>query len=50
MSYTSRGGRTARRLLLPKSRNHVYFEVDEASGLIVVLAVWGAPRAKGPKL
>jgi plasmid stabilization system protein ParE len=37
-----------RRVLMPKTRNHVYFTVDE--GAVVVLSIWGAQRAKGPKL
>ena len=50
VTYTTRSGRTARRVLVPKTRNHVYFEVVEGRGLIIVLAVWGAPRGRGPKL
>jgi len=37
-----------RRVLLPKSKNHVYYAVDDET--IVVLAIWGAPRERGPKL
>jgi len=50
VSYTGGSGKTARRVLLPKTRNHVYFEVDEERHLVVVLAVWGAPRRRGPRL
>jgi plasmid stabilization system protein ParE len=50
VTYTTRSGKTARRVLLPKTRNHVYFEVDEEQGLVIVLAVWGAPRRRGPSL
>jgi plasmid stabilization system protein ParE len=50
VTFTSRNGKTARRVLMPKTRNHVYFEVDEGRGLIIVLAVWGAPRRRGPTL
>jgi hypothetical protein len=32
-------GRTARRVLFSKTRNHVYFRVDAARDLVVVLAV-----------
>jgi plasmid stabilization system protein ParE len=39
-----------RRLLMPNTGNHVYFEVDEATQTVHVLAVWGAPRGRDPKL
>ncbi|MGA7119860.1 MAG: type II toxin-antitoxin system RelE/ParE family toxin [Polyangiaceae bacterium] len=46
--YPSGFGRTLRRVLMPRTQNHVYYVVraDE----VVVLSVGGAPRAKGPKL
>ncbi|MFL5264425.1 MAG: type II toxin-antitoxin system RelE/ParE family toxin [Anaeromyxobacteraceae bacterium] len=50
VTYTDANAKTARRVLLPKTRNHVYFEVDEQRGLVIVLAVWGAPRRRGPQL
>jgi hypothetical protein len=37
-------------VLLPRTKNHVYFEVDVSRGLIIVHAIWGAPRGRGPKL
>jgi plasmid stabilization system protein ParE len=48
--YTTRSGKTVRRLLLPKTRHHLYFEVDEANRLIVILAIWGGPRGSEPRL
>lgn len=48
--YTDRSGKSARRVLMPRTKNHVYFEVDEENEQIVVLAVWGAPRGHGPWL
>lgn len=50
VTFTSPNGKTARRVLMPRTRNHVYFEVDEGRGVVVVLAVWGAPRHRGPTL
>jgi hypothetical protein len=50
VTYTTRSGKTARRVLLPKTRNHIYFEVDEKRDVVTVLAVWGAPRRRGPRL
>jgi plasmid stabilization system protein ParE len=39
-----------RRLLMPRTHHHVYFVVDQAADEVHVLAVWGAPRGKTPKL
>jgi plasmid stabilization system protein ParE len=39
-----------RRILMPRTQNHVYFVVDEAADAVHVLAIWGAPRGKTPKL
>jgi len=39
-----------RRVLMPNTGNHVYFHVDEATQTVHVLAVWGAPRGRGPRL
>jgi plasmid stabilization system protein ParE len=39
---------TVRRVLLRKTKNHIYYAV-EASDL-VILSVWGGPRGRGPKL
>jgi plasmid stabilization system protein ParE len=46
--YPSSFGKTVRRLLMPKTHNHVYYLVRGSE--VVVLSVWGAPRGKGPKL
>jgi plasmid stabilization system protein ParE len=41
-------GVPVRRLLMPKTETHVYYaRVGDA---VVVLAVWGARRRRGPKL
>jgi len=37
-----------RRVLMKKTSNHLYFTVTETE--IVILAVWGASRRRGPKL
>jgi hypothetical protein len=39
-----------RRVLLPETRNHVYYKIDRGAGVVMIVAVWGAPRAKGPAL
>src|ERR1700678_3594365 len=36
------------RVLMPKTRNHVYYAVTATE--VVVLTVWGAPKDRGPKL
>jgi plasmid stabilization system protein ParE len=36
-----------RRVLLPKTKNHVYYAVE--GGEIVVISVWGAPMGRGPR-
>jgi plasmid stabilization system protein ParE len=37
-----------RRLLLPRTRSHVYYAI-EADG-VVVLSIWGGPKGQGPRL
>lgn len=39
-----------RRLLMPRTHHHVYFYVDRSEPAVVILAVWGAARGRGPKL
>jgi hypothetical protein len=39
-----------RRLLIGRSRYHLYWEVDVASRMVTVLAVWYAGRGSGPRL
>lgn len=46
--FPSSFGRTVRKLLMPKTKNHVYYLVRENE--VVVLSVWGAPRGRTPKL
>ena len=36
-----------RRLLMPKTRNYVYYAVTATA--VVVLTVWGAPKGRAPK-
>ena len=39
-----------RRLLIGRSRYHLYWEVDAGSHAVTVLAVWYARRGTGPRL
>ena len=49
-SWPTRRRPKLRRILMPRTHNHIYFRVDEKAQAIVVLAVWGAPRGTTPKL
>jgi plasmid stabilization system protein ParE len=46
--YPGRFAVVVRRVLMPKTRNHVYFTVSDDE--VVILSVWGARRARGPRL
>lgn len=48
-AYPSRHGRAYRRVLLPRSRHHVYYRVVAPDHLIVV-AIWNAVGKRGPML
>ncbi|HEY5938335.1 MAG TPA: hypothetical protein VIU61_26970 [Kofleriaceae bacterium] len=39
-----------RRLLLPKSRCHLYFEIDHVKEVIQILHVWDGRRERGPTI
>ncbi len=39
-----------KRLLLHKSRCHIYFEIDDAKQMIRILHVWDGRRERAPKL
>jgi plasmid stabilization system protein ParE len=39
-----------RRLLLPRTRYHIYYVHDETVGRVLILAVWSAVRGLGPDL
>ena len=42
--------RGVRRLLLRRSRFHVYYLHDRRRAIVLVVAVWGATRGHGPPL
>lgn len=48
--YGARRGVTIRRVLLPRSQQHIYYSVDELTDTVVVRTIWGARRGRGPKL
>ena len=39
-----------RRLLLRGSRYHLYYDTDDARGVVTVRTIWHAARSRGPKL
>jgi plasmid stabilization system protein ParE len=38
------------RLVLPKTRYHVYYSIDEAARIVLIRAVWHTSRGRGPRL
>ncbi len=45
---TQRG--TVRRVLMPRTRNHVYYVHRPNEDLVIIVSVWGGPRGSHPKL
>lgn len=48
--YAARGGRIIWRILMPRTRNHVYYRLDEAAEEVEILLVWNAAAGKSPDL
>ena len=48
--YAYIDGEPVRRLLLEKTRCHVYYVILESEKVVRVVAVWGASRERGPEL
>ena len=48
--YKESKGSVIRRLLLPRTCYHVFFEVDEVNQQVRILAVWHTARGRGPRL
>ena len=48
--YERVAGTLIRRVLLPKSAQHIYYAVDEENDVIVIHTVWGARRGRAPTL
>jgi hypothetical protein len=47
-AYAARGGRIIFRLLMPKTRNHVYYRVDDDAEEVEILIVWNAVAGAEP--
>jgi plasmid stabilization system protein ParE len=50
MPYEYPGSFPVRRVLLSRSRYHVYFSFEPEKGLLKVRAIWHAARGRGPLL
>jgi hypothetical protein len=48
--YAARSGRIIWRLLMPKTRTHVYYRVSGAAGDIEILVLWNATAGATPDL
>ncbi len=48
--YASIKGMRVRRTLLTKTCQHLYYSVDEEADELLIHAVWGAARGRGPTL
>lgn len=48
--YAARSGRIIWRLLMPKTRNHVYYRVSEATAVVEILVIWNANAGATPDL
>ena len=48
--YLVRHAGMVRRVLLPKTKNHVYYIVERSEPVVMIVAVWGAPKGRGPNL
>jgi hypothetical protein len=46
--YAVRGRRVVWRILMPKTRHHVYYRLDDAAGEIEIVLVWNAVAGVGP--
>ena len=48
--YTAHQSGVVRRVLLMRTSHHLYYRYLPERDELTVLAVWGAPRGRGPKL
>jgi plasmid stabilization system protein ParE len=49
-TYMEHPGGAIRRLLLPRTHHHLYYRHQPDREVLTVLAVWGSPRGRGPRL
>ena len=48
--YAARGGRIIWRILTPKTRNHLYYRINDSAGEIEILFLWNAVAGQSPTL
>lgn len=48
--HTILNGQPVRKVLMPKTRHHLYYVADFDADVIIIHAVWGAPKEHGPNL
>jgi hypothetical protein len=48
--FAARGGHILWRILMPKTRTHVYYRIDEKADVVDVLLVWNAIGGSKPDL
>ena len=46
--YAARGGYIIWRILMPRTRNHLYYRVNDSAGEVEVLLVWNAVAGGTP--
>jgi len=44
------GGIVVRRVLMPKTRTHVFYEVQGNDQMAMIVALWGATKEHGPDI
>jgi plasmid stabilization system protein ParE len=48
--YKTRRGTAVRRMLLPRTQYHLYYEHDQQDDQLMIITIWGGKRRRGPKL
>lgn len=48
--YSEIEGEPVRRILMPRTEQHVYYSIDDAADELVIETVWGARRRRAQKL
>ncbi len=48
--YAEHASGVVRRVLMTKTSHHLYYRYQSERDELTVLAVWGAPKERGPKL
>lgn len=46
--YAARGGHIIWRILMPKTRNHIYYRLNEGAAEVEVLLVWNSTAGRAP--